>query len=71
MRSIEHGTYLSDEALRLMKEKGAYLVPTYTTAEDLTEPGGDYSYVPALTLRGRHMLPPLATDRGAAPTSWE
>ncbi len=58
VRSIEHGTYLSDEALRLMKEKGAYFVPTYTIVEDLTQPGGDFD-VPALTLRGRHMLPRL------------
>jgi len=26
--SIEHGSFLDDEALRLMKEKGTYLVPT-------------------------------------------
>ncbi len=26
--SIEHGSFLSDETLRLMKEKGVYLVPT-------------------------------------------
>ena len=26
--SIEHGTFLSEETLRLMKEKGTYLVPT-------------------------------------------
>lgn len=58
VRSIEHGTYLSDAALQLMKEKGAFLVPTYTTVVDLTEPGGDYD-VPALRLRGGHMLPRL------------
>jgi imidazolonepropionase-like amidohydrolase len=58
VRSIEHGTYLSDETLRLMKEKGTYFVPTYTTVVDLTEPGGDYD-VPALRLRGEHMLPRL------------
>jgi imidazolonepropionase-like amidohydrolase len=58
VRSIEHGTYLSDAALRLMKEKGTYLVPTYTTVVDLTEPGGDYD-VPALRVRGGHMLPRL------------
>lgn len=58
VRSIEHGTYLSDSALSLMKEKGAYLVPTYTTVVDLTEPGGDYD-VPALRVRGGHMLPRL------------
>ncbi|MBI2222964.1 MAG: amidohydrolase family protein [Acidobacteria bacterium] len=59
VRSIEHGTYLSDATLRLMKEKGTYLVPTYTTVVDLTEPGGDYD-VPALRIRGGHMLPRLA-----------
>jgi imidazolonepropionase-like amidohydrolase len=26
--SIEHGSFIDDEAIRLMKEKGAYLVPT-------------------------------------------
>src|SRR5262249_29886764 len=55
-RSIEHGTYLSDSTLRLMKEKGTFLVPTYTTVIDLAEPGGDYD-VPALRIRGMHMLP--------------
>ena len=58
VRSIEHGTYLSDTALQLMREKGAYLVPTYTTVVDLSEPGGDYD-VPALRVRGLHMLPRL------------
>ncbi|WP_367606964.1 amidohydrolase family protein [Legionella sp. W05-934-2] len=28
VRSIEHGSLLSDESIRLMKEKGTYLVPT-------------------------------------------
>lgn len=58
VRSIEHGTYLSEEALRLMKEKGTYLVPTYATVIDIVEPGGDYDN-PALHLRGMHMLPRL------------
>jgi imidazolonepropionase-like amidohydrolase len=58
VRSIEHGTYLSDDALQLMKEKGTYLVPTYATVIDLVEPGGDYDN-PGLHLRGAHMLPRL------------
>jgi imidazolonepropionase-like amidohydrolase len=41
-----------------MKEKGTYFVPTYTTVIDLAEPGGDYD-VPALRIRGAHMLPRL------------
>jgi imidazolonepropionase-like amidohydrolase len=58
VRSIEHGTYLSDEALQLMKDKGTYLVPTYATVIDHVEPGGDYDN-PGLRLRGAHMLPRL------------
>jgi imidazolonepropionase-like amidohydrolase len=55
-RSIEHGTFLTDETLRLMKEKGTYLVPTFITLEDLTQPGGDYTG-PVLELRGKFMMP--------------
>jgi imidazolonepropionase-like amidohydrolase len=58
VKSIEHGTYLSEEALKLMAQKGTYLVPTYATVVDLTEPGGDYDNRDLL-LRGRHMLPRL------------
>ena len=58
VRSIEHGTYLSDATLQLMKERGTYLDPTYTTVIDLTDAGGDYD-VPALRIRGEHMLPRL------------
>jgi imidazolonepropionase-like amidohydrolase len=42
-KSVEHGTFLSDETLRLMKERGTFLVPTFITLEDLTQPGGDYT----------------------------
>src|SRR3954471_764841 len=56
VRSIEHGTYLSDATLQLMKERGTFLDPTYTTVIDLTEAGGDYD-VPALRVRGEQMLP--------------
>ncbi len=57
--SIEHGTYLTDEALDMMKLKGIAFVPTYSTVIDLAEPGGDYDQ-PALILRGQAMLPRLA-----------
>lgn len=58
VRSIEHGTYLSDSTLSLMRQRGTFLVPTYITVVDLTRPGGDYDD-PVLTLRGEHMLPRL------------
>ena len=58
-RSIEHGTFLSDSTIALMKATGAFLVPTYTTVVDLTRPGGDYDD-PVLTVRGEAMLPRVA-----------
>jgi len=42
VHSIEHGTYLSDDTLRLMKEKGTYLDPTLTATVDMVEPEGEY-----------------------------
>jgi len=56
VKSIEHGTYLSDSTLRLMRERGTWLVPTLSTIVDLTTPGGDYDN-PVLVLRGQHMAP--------------
>ena len=35
--SIEHGTFVDDEALRMMKERGTFLVPTLTTRVGLAE----------------------------------
>lgn len=55
VKSIEHGTYLSDSTLALMRQRGTFLVPTYITVVDLTRSGGDYDD-PVLTLRGAHML---------------
>ena len=56
VRSIEHGTYLSDATLTMMKERGTYLVPTIATVIDLIDPGGDYDN-PILSMRGKAMLP--------------
>ena len=54
-RSIEHGTYLSDETLSLMAERGTWLVPTFVTMDELNEEQYDH----VLRLRGKHMLPHL------------
>lgn len=56
VRSIEHGTYLGDETLRLMASQRTFLVPTVAIVADLTIPGGDYDNA-LLQVRGRHMLP--------------
>lgn len=54
-RSIEHGTYLSTETLRLMKDRGTWFVPTYVTMDEMNEERYDY----VLRLRGKHMVPRL------------
>ena len=84
VRSIEHGTYLSEETLSMMRERGTYLVPTIAIVRDLTIAGGDYDDA-VLNIRGRHMLPRVqemarnahrmgvrivaATDTGYGPNS--
>jgi len=54
-RSIEHGTYLSDSTLRLMREKGVWFVPTLITMMEMNEEQYDH----VLRLRGSHMVPRL------------
>lgn len=56
VRSIEHGTYLTDAQLKTMAARGIYWVPTYSTLIDLVEPGGDYDD-PVVHNRGLFMLP--------------
>ena len=60
VRSIEHGTFMSDSTLALMARQGTFLVPTYVTLKDLVEPGGDYDD-PVVRNRGLFMLP-IARD---------
>jgi len=54
-RSIDHGSYLSTQTLELMKERGTWLVPTYTTIDGMANNSGSA----LLRLRGRMMLPDL------------
>ncbi len=41
VNSIEHGTYIDDEAIRMMKERGTYLVPTRCAGEWVYEHAKD------------------------------
>ena len=41
VHSIEHGTYLDDEAIALFKETGAYLVPTIHAGKFVAEKAGE------------------------------
>jgi imidazolonepropionase-like amidohydrolase len=58
VRSIEHGTYLTDEALQLMVKQGTFFDPTMEAMKDVADVGGDYDNRD-LQLRGLHMLPRL------------
>lgn len=55
VRSIEHGTFATEATLRLMRERGTYLVPTLSSISSFGQPG-DYAD-PRLFLRGQFMAP--------------
>jgi len=55
VRSIEHGTYMNDRTLKLMKEKGTFLVPTLAIMSPLGDPRGDTENDIALRIRTWHM----------------
>jgi imidazolonepropionase-like amidohydrolase len=65
VRSIEHGTFLTDETLKLMTQMGTYFVPTADIVNDLAEAGGDYDDA-ALQRRGQMMQPILKAAIGRA-----
>ena len=64
--SVEHGSYLDDEAIALMKEHGTYLVPTLTVAkfaEQMTQVPGYFP--PPVQAKAIEVspFPPKATAR--------
>lgn len=63
VRTIEHGTYLSEATLDLMKQRGTFFVPTIATMAEMLEPRNGV----ALQLRGKHMVPRL---RETAALAW-
>ena len=65
VRSIEHGTYLTDETLKLMAQRGTFFDPTADVVNDLAMPGGDYDGA-GLQRRGQMMKPVLVATIGRA-----
>ena len=49
--SIEHGSFLDDEAVRMMKERGTYFVPTAMAVKYVTSP--TRSYPPEIAAKAR------------------
>ncbi len=56
--SIEHGTYMSEATMRLMKEKGAYLVATITAGKSVADSARiEGYYVPVVTKKALEVGP--------------
>ncbi len=50
VRTIEHGTLMSEETMDLMKKHNAYLVPTITAGKEVTEKAEIENYYPELVV---------------------
>ncbi len=51
--SIEHGSFLDDEALRLMKERGTFLVPTLLAGEYVAGRAAVRHYPPEIAAKAK------------------
>ncbi|MEQ6124637.1 amidohydrolase family protein [Pseudotenacibaculum sp. MALMAid0570] len=50
VKTIEHGTYMSDETMDLMKKHNAYLVPTITAGKEVAEKAKIKGFYPAIVV---------------------
>ncbi len=48
VQTIEHGTYLDDEAIALMKERGTWLVPTISAGRFVADKAKEAGYFPEI-----------------------
>jgi imidazolonepropionase-like amidohydrolase len=57
--SIEHGTYIDDEGIRLMKEKGTYLVPTIYLTDWFLENYERLGLPPQIIAKAKEVMPAM------------
>jgi imidazolonepropionase-like amidohydrolase len=57
VRSIEHGSLMSPETARLMKQKGCFEVPTLYALESILEPGNPLHVPPGSLEKAKVILP--------------
>ena len=50
VKTIEHGTYMSDETMELMKKHNAYLVPTITAGKEVAEKAAIKGFYPDIVV---------------------
>jgi imidazolonepropionase-like amidohydrolase len=56
IRSIEHGIYLDDEAIEMMKRRGTWLVPTLVAPRGVIEAAEAGAQIPAESLAKAHQV---------------
>jgi imidazolonepropionase-like amidohydrolase len=65
--SIEHGTFLDKEAIRLFREKEAFLVPTVLAGKTVEERAGEPGFFPpAVAEKARRVGPKIQSALGRA-----
>jgi imidazolonepropionase-like amidohydrolase len=64
--SIEHGTYIDDEAIKLMKERGVYLVPTLYLSDWFLENYQRFNIPPPIMDKAREVMPAMRKNIGRA-----
>lgn len=59
VRSIEHGTYMDDEAMALMKKHGTYFVPTLSAGKFIAEKAAEPGYFPEMVRAKAAVIGPV------------
>lgn len=62
VKTIEHGTLMSEETMDLMKQHKAYYVPTITAGKEVTENAKKEGYFPAIIAQKASEIGPLIQD---------
>jgi imidazolonepropionase-like amidohydrolase len=62
VRTIEHGTYMSDEVMTAMKERGTYFVPTISAGRFVAEKAKVEGYFPEIVRPKAAAIGPLMQD---------
>ena len=60
--SIEHGTFMTEEIMRLMKERGTYLVPTISAGVWVAEKSQEDDYFPDIVRPKAAAIGPVARE---------
>jgi imidazolonepropionase-like amidohydrolase len=64
--SIEHGSYIDEEGIKLMKEHGTYLVPTLYLTDWFLENYAKLGLPPSIVAKAREVMPAMKQNLGAA-----